>query len=147
MPHLTFAICQDGYLLDVMVGLNGQRTAALVAARRPVIAPLLVRAMVDTGSDVTGVASRIVNYLGQPPVVQTTTHTVSGPLSVYLFDVSLSIPRGGNLTGPLLVLDQLRIMEMPSSLPANIEVLFGRDALAKCLFISDGPRDEFTLGD
>ena len=144
MPHLTFITSQDGLALNVMIGLNGADTASLVNQGKPVPTPILVRAILDSGTDATCVAPRILRNLGLTLLVQKSTLTVSGPLPVDLYEVSLSIPKAGGLTGPLLVLDQLVVMELPYPIP-NIEVLIGNDILSQCLLIVDGPRGEFTI--
>jgi hypothetical protein len=144
MPHLTFASSKDGLPLTVMIGLNGTTTAALVNQGQPIPPPLLVRAILDTGTDITCVVPQILHHFGLIPLVQKSTFTVSGPVSVKLFEVSLSIPKAGGLTGPLLVLDQLVVMELPHPLP-NLEALIGNDVLSQCLLIVDGPRGDFTL--
>jgi hypothetical protein len=59
--------------------------------------------------------------------------------------VSLSIPSAAQ-TGPLLVLDRLLVMGLPTPL-AGIDVLLGRDVADQLLFILDGPRQEFTIAD
>jgi hypothetical protein len=127
-----------------MIGLNGQDTAALVSAGKAVLAPVLVRALVDTGSNVTCCADTILTRLGLGPLQQYTTQTVSGPLSVRTFEVSLSIPGASAASGPLLVLPQLVVMEFTEPLQ-NIDVLIGLDVLLQCTLHVDGPGGQFSL--
>jgi hypothetical protein len=134
----------DGLALDVMIGLNGQSIANLVAAGQLPPSPLLLHALIATGSDATCVASRVLVHFGLGSVFATTTQTISGSLPVNLYEVSLTIPRSGALTGPLLVEDQLLVMELVQP-PANFEVILGLDVIRQLLLISDGPRSEFTL--
>jgi Aspartyl protease len=146
MPHLTHDISSDGFALTVLIGRNGRDTAALVNARQPVPAPVTVRAIIDSGADISCIAPRVAQQLGLPVIGQVQTQTVGGPVNARLFEVGLSIPRAGNLMGPVLVLDQLHVMELTHSVP-NIEMLIGKDVLLQCLLISDGPRGKFTIGD
>jgi hypothetical protein len=147
MPHMTFKTSADGYALTVLVGLNGKQTVALVAAHQPVPAPFWLRALLDGGSDVTWVATRVLQQLGATRIAGVSNQTMAGMAPVNLFEVSLSVPPSGHLTGSLLHQEQLVVVEMTQPLPNNIEVLIGRDILDQCLFISDGPRGEFTFGD
>ena len=54
---------------------------------------------------------------------------------------------GAPQTVPLLVLDQLLVMELPTSLPTGIDALLGRDVSDQLLLILDGPRQELTMAD
>jgi hypothetical protein len=139
-------VTQEGLELPIVIGLKGQTTASLVAAGQPVPPPLLRRGLIDTGTDVTCVTSSIVQLLGLSPVQTHVSHTVAGPIKVNLYEVSLGLPRMGNLPASLLVLEQLTVMELTQP-PANLDVLLGLDVLAHLLIVLDGPRGEFTLAD
>ena len=146
MPHLTLSISPDGFALTVLVGLNGQDSTDLINAGQAVPAPVTVRAVIDSGTDLTCVASRVAQRLGLVAKGQVKTQTVGGPLYAKLYEVSLSIPRPGNLPGLVLVLEQLHVMEMVQQIP-DFEVLIGKDVLLQCLLIIDGPRGEFTIAE
>ena len=60
----TYTVGIDGLTLGGMIGLDGADTAALVAAGKPVPAPILARALIDTGSDVTCVTITLLRRLG-----------------------------------------------------------------------------------
>src|SRR5262249_14791807 len=107
MATQTYPVTADGFAFEVLIGLNWTDTAHLVAAGLPVPAPVLARALVDTGSNVTCVATSIIRSLGLKHLGRQTTQTVSGSLLVRLFEVSLSIPAAQPGSGPLLVLPQL----------------------------------------
>jgi hypothetical protein len=139
MPIATLPSGPDGYVLDVLVGLPGTTTAALVAAGQSVPAPLAVRGALDSGSNITCVAAPLLQRLALPLLAQSSTQTLGGGLPVNLFEVSLS------LLSPARVLfthPQLTVMETTQILPY---VLIGRDILAEGLFIADGPGQRFTL--
>jgi hypothetical protein len=144
MPHLTFKTSPDGFALDVLIGLTGKDSAGLVAKGQRIPPPMLVRALIDTGTDVTCVATRVVQHFSLAFVAQVGTQTAAGPVSRKLFEVSLGIPKSGRLTGPLLVLEHLLVMELTPA-PPNVEVLIGNDVLLHCLLIIDGPGGTFTL--
>ena len=140
----SYPVSADGLALEVMIGLPGNAFAPLVAAGQPVPAPILVRALIDTGSDVTCVAIRIPQQFGLIPIGPSKTQTVSGSLPVNLYEVSLSIPGVSAVTGPLLVLPQLLVMELAQTLQ-NVDVLIGLDVLLQCVLHVDGPGRQFSL--
>jgi hypothetical protein len=146
MPHVTLPIASDGFIVQVMVGLNGAGTAKLLAAGQPIPAPILLRGAIDSGTDVTCVDSQVLKRLGLSLIRQMTSTTAAGVITADLFEVSFGIPRTGSLTAPLLVLDQLIVMALVQA-PPGIAVLVGRDVLGHLLMIADGPREEFTLAD
>jgi hypothetical protein len=147
MPHATFPVTQDGYLVPVVVGLTGKDATALLSAGQPAPKPLLLQGEIDTGTNITCVSARALTHLALTPASTShSTRTVGGSLPVRLFEVSLSIPLTGRLQASLLVLDQLVVMEWSAPLPGN-EVLIGRDVLPHLLALLDGPRNEFTLAD
>jgi hypothetical protein len=147
MPHATLPVTQDGYVLPVVIGLSGQDAANLVAAGQPVPRPILVQGEIDTGTNITCVASRVLNQLGLTAASSGhTAQSVSGTHQARLFHVSLSIPPVGALRTSLLVLEFLWVMEWTPPSPGS-EVLVGRDVLPHLLMLLDGPRKEFTLAD
>jgi hypothetical protein len=147
MPHITFLVDVDGLSLAVMIGLNGQKSFRLVSLGQPVPAPLLVRGIIDTGSDVTCVAAQVLRQL--PLICQghRTTQTVAGSVQVDLFDVSLTVLNPRQPTQPLLVLDQLTCMELPQPPSSSVDALVGLDVVLQLLLVLDGGRKEFLLAD
>jgi hypothetical protein len=121
--------------------------ARLIAAGQPVPAPIRLRGLIDTGCDVTSVPPHVAQRLGLTVHSQRSTQTPAGPLSVNLYEASLSIPRVGQLQAPLLVLDQIVILELPHPPTATIDVLVGLDVVLQLLLVVDGPRGHFTLAD
>jgi hypothetical protein len=145
MPKLTYPVQPDGLICDVLVGLDGKTTTTLVATGQPIHPPILCRGLIDTGTDITSIASAVLRRLGlNTPSVQMTTQTVSGPAHVDLFEVSVNVLDLGNPSGPKLVLPTLRIMELPTVLP-NLDVLIGLDILLTLRLLLDGPGRQFLL--
>jgi hypothetical protein len=136
----------DGMIVEVLIGLCGKDMTALLAAGQPVPAPVRLRAAIDTGTNITCVNSQTLLHFGLPQVHQSTSTTVGGTIPAFLYEVSFGIPQMGQLTGPLLVIEYLVVMELAQSTD-GIDVLIGRDVLRELLVFSDGPRDEFTLAD
>jgi hypothetical protein len=129
-----------------MIGVNGRTTASLMAAGQFVPPPQLIRALIDTGTDISAVSASVLSQLRLGSVQQHTTQTLAGSVSIQLFEVNLTIPQAAGVSPPLLVLDQLLVMALPTSLP-GIDALLGLDVLDHLLLIADGSRGEITIAD
>jgi hypothetical protein len=77
--------------------------------------------------------------------LQTTTQTAGGQVHVNLYRVSLSVLGPTGARSPMLVQPDLVVSELVVQLP-NVDVLIGRDVLDECLFIHNGPAQQFILG-
>jgi hypothetical protein len=144
MPHLTLPISFGGPLVDVLMGVSVPRQHALTKAKLPVPAPLIVRALIDTGASCTVVDCSILKALG---VVSTgvipihTPSTKSGqPHLANQFDVSLIFSH------PKLNWQFPAIPVLDSDLAhQGITALLGRDILKECLLNYDGVGGAFSL--
>src|SRR5690242_8880414 len=134
MPHLSVSRQKEGWVLPVMVGVKGQTTASLMAAGQSVPPPQLIRALIDTGTDISGVSQRVLSQLQLGSIQQHTTQSLSGPVSIQLFEISLTILQTTQVTPPLLVLDRLIVMALPTLL-AGVDALLGLDVLDHLLMI------------
>jgi hypothetical protein len=146
MPHLSFSRHPEGWILPIVVGINGRDTANLLATGQPIPPPQLLNAQIDTGSDISAVAASVLSRLGLRPVQFASTRTIAGSVPVDIFEVSLSIPHPSQGTRPIFVTDQLLIMEATNPL-SGIDALLGLDVLDQVLTILDGPRREATLAE
>jgi hypothetical protein len=144
MPKLIFHARPDGLFVDVLIGLDGATTAALLAAGQPIPAPIRARSLIDTGSDVTVVSGSILARLGIPAQYRTTTQTISGPVAVNLFEVSVGITDFARAGSPELVEAHLLVMELTSP-PHGLDVLIGLDIMLGCRMVLAGPARQFTL--
>ncbi len=111
---------------------------------QPIPPPLHVRALVDTGTDLTALSASCIRRLGVPVENRVKTHTVGGIVIVDTFMVSLSIGAAGRMPSPMLVQADLEVTCLPHPLN-NFDALIGLDVLAECLLIYDGPGKQFTL--
>src|SRR5438552_2496940 len=98
----------------------------LAAAGRPILAPVQARGLLDTGTDVTCIASWVLGQLGIPVATRTSTHTAAGPVQVNLYHVSLSIADSSRPGSPTFANANLIAMELAFVLP-DVDVLIGRD--------------------
>jgi hypothetical protein len=143
MAQLTFPIVVGELLVDVSVNLHAPALVARRAANLPAPQFVTAQGILDTGSDISGVAPAILQQLGLTSYAQTQTQGVGGSVTVDLFRVSLSI---GDATQPHLtkfVLPDLVVMELPPDAP--LPVLIGMDVLLQCRLLLDGPGRQFTL--
>src|SRR5262245_4912373 len=145
MSRLTFAVTSAGLAVPVWIGLDGQRSASLVAAGQQPPAPVQARGLLDTGSDTTAVAAWILQRLARSVATTTSTHTAGGVVNVNLYRVSLGITDPGQPTGaPWLTEPDLLVMELATTLP-DTDVLIGLDVLMGCKLLLDGPARQFLL--
>jgi hypothetical protein len=143
MPHFTVMIGSDGPAIDVAVavGLVWQRRLAARGMTTP--PPATVRALVDTGSDLSVVHPLVLQQLG----VQATGSvrirrpgSGSGFRPAAMFDVQFSL--GG--VGLDADWKPIRVVGVSPSTP-TVLALIGRDVLEGCTLFYNGPRGEPTL--
>jgi hypothetical protein len=144
MSRLDFPLLPDGLLVDALVGVDGDTTAAAVLAGQPVPAPILTRGAIDTGADLTGVSAAILRRLGVPLQYQTTTHTAGGLLAANVYKVSVGVRDLRNPTSPEFLEPTLLVMELASTLPV-VEVLIGLNFLLGYKLFVDGPGRHFSV--
>jgi hypothetical protein len=143
MPQLTFPIANTDLLVDVRANLDVTELARLRAANSPPPASVEARGLLDTGTDVTGVAPHILQRLGAVPRRSTHTHGIGGSVPTRLFHVSLSIWDASQPHLSWFTIPQLSVMELSPTIP--FDVLIGMDVLLQCRMLLDGPSGVFTL--
>jgi hypothetical protein len=145
MPHFTFPITKDGYALDVLIGLRTTDALALHAAGQPIPPPLHAHALLDTASDRTAVAQRLLQQMGLAHLGPIQTQTAAGTVTVLRYQISLSVPNPTGARTPMLTRSEWPATEFLHA-PPHIDVLIGLDLINECLLIIDGPGGHFTLG-
>jgi hypothetical protein len=136
---------RDGYAVDIMIGLRAIDIAALLAAGQPIPPPLRARALLDTGSDRTAVALKLLQHLGIVSLGWVETHTAGGVMQVDLYPVSLSVPSPAEVIDAALAKPEWVVTEFLHA-PPDVDALIGLDLAEKWLLILDGPGQRFTLG-
>jgi hypothetical protein len=114
--------------------------------RLPIPHPVHVRALIDTGADVSGFGARVFAELGLTPISKIELYTPSTPSTcphmADVFDVSLSVVAEGRVC-PFPV---SRVVAADGWQPnEGIEALIGRDILDRCFFQYRGQDRAFTL--
>ncbi len=144
MPRLNFPISQAGLEIPVLVGLDGQTTTALHTSGQPISPPILVRGLLDTGSDATSVAPWILKRLGVGSGTVASTRTAAGIIKVYLHHVSVGILDPTRPGSSSFSLPTVLISEMPFLLP-DADVLIGMNVLLECKLLLDGPARQVAI--
>ena len=144
MPKFTFTFGQDGLMVPVIIGLNGETTTELFSKGLPIAPPVEARGIIDTGSTVTAICPWVFQKLGIPALHTRTTQTASGPAKVRIFSVSIGIreslqPSAAAFTAPTVL-----VMELPNDLPDE-DVLVGLDVLQELNLLLEGPAKTFSL--
>jgi hypothetical protein len=144
MPILTFPTSADGMTVDVLIGLTRANAQALRSAGRSVPQPILLRALVDSGSDFTSVVDTAVAPLGLLPLGPFTVNTANGMAIVNRYAVDFTLLAPGGISAQNLVQPLMPVLGMANA-PIGFDVVVGMDLLRTCLLIQDGPSDQFTL--
>jgi predicted aspartyl protease len=111
-----------GPVIEITVGVPVEREAALRAAGEPVPRPILLPALIDTGSTVTVVRTEVLRGLGLPMASVRSVHTASQRsvlCDAYL--VHLTFPEGHSV--------ETEAVGLPLS-GQHVDALLGRDVLA-----------------
>jgi hypothetical protein len=145
MPHFTFPRGPEGYELDVVIGLSASDVLSLQTAGQPIPPFFHARALLDTATDMTAVAPRLLQPLGCPRLGQASTRTAGGIIKVDLYEISLAISAPTGPSSDDLVQSQWRVTDFLHA-PPQMDVLLGLDFADRYLLILDGPRRFFTLG-
>jgi hypothetical protein len=146
MPILTGALIQEGALVDGLVGLSEPTLKGLRTALRPVPSPIHARALLDTGAEISCIDSSVVQNLGLSLAGTTFANLPAhGGLTLgALYDIGLTILHPSNVPQNNLTIPTLCSLEL-SLAHLGYQMLIGRDVLARCRFLFDGPRNKFHL--
>ena len=147
MPQLRDVIRPDGAFVEVRAGWSQSSGRQLRAALRPVPPATQTQAILDTGAEMTCVDWAIITVLGLAFGGTTFANLPAhgGLTGAGVFDVSLTIVHpSGNATDNL-VIPAMSVLGVSLS-PVGYDVLLGRDLLANCRFLYEGPTNQFELG-
>jgi len=146
MPIISDVLQPQGALVDIQVGMSAASALALRLALRSVPSPVSARAVLDSGAEITCVDQKIIQSLGLPwggaTLINLPAH---GGLTISAqHDVSLIIVHPSSNAAANLVIRNLAVLEVQLA-ALGYEALIGRDILANCRFLYDGPRQRFRL--
>ncbi len=144
MPIITLKNTSGwGPLIDVLFFPSDPLADALREAGRPVPLPVVVPALLDTGSARTLIDPTIVDQLRIEPAgltrLQTaTTGTAYGVRQTFDVGFRWGAPQVSLVSG----CHQVIASDLGS---LGVRALIGRDLLNRCHLVYNGPHDEFTL--
>jgi hypothetical protein len=146
MPVLIAPLQPDGALVDVLVGLSGSSVQSVRAALRPVPSPLTSRALLDTGAEMTCIDVSLVQALGLPFAGTTLANLPAhgGLVVTILRDISLTVVHPSGHPRNHLAMRNLKVLEVSLTF-LGYQVVIGRDVLAACRFLYNGPGNRFRL--
>ena len=145
MPVVSGEILEGGPVVDLLIGVSGPRKEKLENVGLPVPQRVRVRAVIDTGSALTGIRPDALALLGIDPLDEITIATPStwGTRALaFRYHVSLSLP-GEQVE---MHFEEALVLGAPFHQSEGIQALIGRDILEECLFVYDGVRRLFSLG-
>ena len=146
MPIITGEIVRDGAIIDVLIGVSGNRQSRLLSVGFRVPATIPVRAVIDTGSHLTGLMPSVFRALEIQPFrylpIRTPSTKPDSPHWCDQYDVSLTLVSGE-------VLKYLPSVHAIASEDFDeeegVQALIGRDVLDLCVFSYYGPHQKFSL--
>lgn len=149
MTTFDSRVAGDGPIVRVEVSFARATIAKLRAAGRPVLPPLELDALIDTGADASLIDHGLLTPFVREGMELNAVVPVNAPglggFSWYpQFVAGLRVKHP---TGPRsldLVLPAAELVERPFG-TTTFQVLIGRDILARCRFVYDGPANTFSL--
>ena len=148
MQTLDVGLGPDGPIIALTLGLSWADIQALRMAGRPVPAPVAVQALIDTGAEASCVDPSVLAPLitGVPPgrFVFANVPAASGVTPAGEYTVSLTVVHPSGNRRANLVLANQPVVEVPLG-ALGCDFLVGRDVLARCLLVYNGPAGRLTL--
>ncbi len=149
MTTFSGQIAAEGPLVDVLIGLAAANVQALRQAGRAVPAPVAIKALIDTGSDVTCVDPQVLAPLVGLGLQRTRVILLNAPAtggmsaaSEYATSLTVVHPSGNPRAN--LVLRNHPVVEQALG-PLGYQALIGRDVLERCYLGYNGPGRTFLL--
>ncbi len=154
MPILPIALTPgDGLRVQVQITLGRPELLRRRQARLPIPQPLSVIALLDTGAERTCIDPSVVTRLALPPSQPGFVLAPGTPGGLPVFGGStfgFSSEAGLAILHPVtkppsnLVVHELEVDELPLA-AFGIEAVIGRDVLAACVLVYNGPAGSATL--
>ena len=137
----------DGILVPIEVGVSRQRRRALMGTGQVVPQPAALTALLDTGAERTCVRPGALVRTGV--VLQSfglaNLPAGGGWTPTLLYEVGLVIPHPSGVAARALTVPDLVVEELTLPLPGGVDAVIGRDVLARCRLLYDGPSLQFRL--
>jgi hypothetical protein len=146
VPILIGPLQTEGALVEVRIGWSASAVRQRRAALHPIPPPEQVWALIDSGAESTCLDTDLMQRLGLPLAGFSLANIpASGGQTVASeHDASLTLLHTSGNPQDCLTLPDLMVMALPIG-ALGYQALIGRDVLARCRFLYDGPRSEFQL--
>ncbi len=146
MPQITGSLSVQGAMVEVVVGLARSDVQRLRQALQPIPQARKLRALIDTGAQVTYLDPSVVGALTLP---WSTLGLANMPAAVGMIPTtfhraSVVIEHSSGNKRRHLVAGELLVCELPLGL-LGYEAVVGRDILDTLRFLYDGPARTFSL--
>ena len=149
MRSFSLPVMVNGPLIRIEVGFPRPTELALRRAGRPVLTPLSLDALVDTGADASMVDHELLTpFVREGLHLRAMVHVNApglGGLSLapqFVVGFRILHPSGNDRSD--LVFHETEVIEHLLGAP-GYQALIGRDILSRCIFTFDGPANTFTL--
>jgi hypothetical protein len=143
MPHHTILVGSDGAVIDIAVMVGPIMRQDLLSRGALPLQPVIIRALIDTGADLTAIHPQILEQFGGRPAGSARIRRPGQSLgyqAVSLFEIQLSI--GGVTPGVPWI--PTRVVGVEPATP-TVLAMIGRDVLKHCTLYYNGPGSELTL--
>jgi hypothetical protein len=154
MPIISASFSPStGARLQVEITPGRQDLLRRRQAHQPIPQPITVTALLDSGAESTCIDPGIATRLNLPlcgagftlaPGVATGPSSLGGALPQFSYDAGLVILHPTNQSKLNLVFPDLTVDTLPL-LAFGIEAVIGRDVLAACILVINGPAGTATL--
>lgn len=146
MPIIGGRIRRDGALVKVRLAWSTSNVQSQRTALKPIPPPVEVMALLDSGAEATSLDVSLVRSLGLSVAGITLANApgVGGLNYTSQHEVDLTVLHRSGHAARDLVVRNLLVMELKLG-SLGYQVLIGRDVLAGCRFLYDGPADRFKV--
>jgi hypothetical protein len=146
MPTLSGLLEPEGALLAVEIGLSRPEVQRLRNALQPIPPPVSRQGLLDTGAECSCADPRALAALALPlaSIDFANIPALGGAALAPQYIVSMTVVHPSGDPGLNLVIGALLMAEVPLA-ALGYDVLVGRDVLARCRFLYDGPGGRFRL--
>lgn len=146
MPVLKGVLQAEGALVEVQVSWSANQARGMRLAQQPVPPPLDVRALLDTGAEITCIEAVLVQQLSLPlaQVTLANVPALGGLRAGAHYHAGLMLVHPSADPRQALVLHNVLVLEVPLA-GLGYQALLGRDVLDRCDFLYGGRRQRFVL--